>query len=339
MGNPRRQSRKLRAIQPTHFRATDKARESEPNASKTGAKDGSTESKYTESGSDTPAIVEVPIYNLPPFPYACPKIAFTTLSHSSGAIMVGRTLASLVPPPITSRRLYDPPPQPRARIPGWTDGSLEWRDVLYNMRTPMSGERSVFWNGDTTARRAETGPPSIPEEYCSPDIPDSVLIREHLALFSRREERRISAYLPRDTGHQAIHLLQGTGTSSDKIQNRHPVGNRHDQGEKARDEPLAPSRLYTPREKKQLRSTSPIYSYTHNNLLLQPQFAPGRTVIMTDQRIQLCQCRYTKSASRRQKLWGGRKFILNMRLSSSGSHCLYLRHLALSHRIRFCGWY
>lgn len=203
----RRRSKKL------HRYITRKTGKPNSSTSNTVSKNASTADREpAESFPDAPAIVEVPtIWNLPPFPR--PKTTFTTSSHSSGTIMVGRALASLVPPPITSRRRYDPLPEPRARIPGWTDGSLEWRDVLYNIRSPKSSEKSVFWNGGAISQGAETGQTPVAEDYFSLDKPDDVLIREHLALFTRREERRISAYLPRDVGPQATtRLWKGTGS-------------------------------------------------------------------------------------------------------------------------------
>ena len=172
------------------------------------------------------------IYYPPPFPQPNLEVAVKTSSYCGGAIMVGRALASLAPPPLKTRRnLYEAPPEPRTRIAGWNDGSLEWRNILYNMRPPSNGEASVFWNSNHVVLHSGTDQRSSKplEEYS--DIPNHVLIRDYLATFANREKRRVLAYRTKGGALNTARLMEGDGQSSNKPHDSSPR-KAHEHGKK-----------------------------------------------------------------------------------------------------------
>jgi len=132
------------------------------------------------------------IYNFPPFPPPAPVQdephpgpSYATDPYSSGIIMAARRIMTeLAPPPPKKdsygRIIYEP----RKPIPGWTDGSNEWRSSIYSLSATKSQHKSF------AARSSKHGSPR--SSYVSPPPPsesDSEMLHKFSQSFTRCASR------------------------------------------------------------------------------------------------------------------------------------------------------
>lgn len=206
------------------------------------------------SHSSQPAIVSrsmatlAALYNFPPLPPAPPIVSPVDSTSSSepeyfndyqgGTMMAGKRIKELLCPPTTkASSFFNEAPQPRKPVPGWTDGSADWRQSVYGGYSKSSdnatvgsekpqtsfaasSHRGVQWTStipqsSSSSALAVSSPSDLPRRS-SQSYSDELYTKYSLPL-ARRSESRMSFVRPSASySSQSLAPLSSTSTSSSR---------------------------------------------------------------------------------------------------------------------------
>lgn len=212
------------------------------------------------SHSSQPAIVSrsmatlAALYNFPPLPPAPPIVSPIDSTSSSepeyfndyqgGTMMAGKRIKDLLCPPTTKPSLFsNEAPRPRKPVPGWTDGSAEWRQSVYGGYSKSSdnatvgsdkpqtsfaasSHRGVQWtstnpqSSSSSALAIQSSPSDLPCRS-SQSYSDELYTKYSLPL-ARRSESRMSLARP-STSYSSPSLSPFSSTSTSSSRRRREV--------------------------------------------------------------------------------------------------------------------
>ncbi|KAG2336281.1 hypothetical protein BDR05DRAFT_1015112 [Suillus weaverae] len=187
------------------------------------------------------------LYNFPPLPPAPSMLPPADITSSSkpeyrndyqgGTMMASKRIQEvLCQPRVKPSSFYSRPPQPRKPVPGWTDGSSEWRQSVYGGYSKRwadasggsekaqtsfiaKSHRGVQWtsslsqSNSSCALAAQCTTSNPPPPHSSQSYSEE-LYNKHLLPLSRRSESRMSLF-PHSTSSSAQSpLLSPTSTST-----------------------------------------------------------------------------------------------------------------------------
>lgn len=187
------------------------------------------------------------LYNFPPLPPA-PPLQSPVDSTSSlepeylndyqgGTMMAGKRINDVLRPRYTKPSIFSSePPQPRKPVPGWTDGSAEWRQSVYGgyskssdnptvgcVKTQTSfaasSHRGVQWtstipqSSSSSALAAECSTSNLPHRS-SQSYSEELYTKYSLPLARRSESRMSLARPSMSYSAQSLAPLSPTSTSS-----------------------------------------------------------------------------------------------------------------------------
>jgi len=187
------------------------------------------------------------LYNFPPLPPAPPVISHIDSTSSSepehlneyqgGTMMAGKRIKDVLCQQRTKPSFSHELPQPRKPVPGWTDGSAEWRQSVYGGYSKCSSDnpaagcakiqtsfaasshRAVQWtstipqSSSSSALAAQSSTSNLPQRS-SQSYSEELYTKYSLPL-SRRSESRMSLFPPSISySAQSPAPLSPTSTSS-----------------------------------------------------------------------------------------------------------------------------
>lgn len=207
------------------------------------------------SHTSQPAIVSrsmatlAALYNFPPLPPAPPIVSPIDSTSSSepeyfndyqgGTMMAGKRIKNLLcPPPIKASSFSNEAPRPRKPVPGWTDGSAEWRQSVYGGYSKSSDNAAagsekpqtsfaasshcgVQWtstipqSSSSSALALQSSPSDLPRRS-SQSYSDELYTKYSLPLARRSESRMSLVRSSASYSSQSLAPPSSTSTSSSR---------------------------------------------------------------------------------------------------------------------------